>query len=230
MTTELRIAAFRNRADRLAQIARLRPMAAASSEEAKAFRAKRVGAAEVRKEVETVAKLTYLPDFFPTPRSLVARMMDMASVTSCMEVLEPSAGKGDIAKAARACGANVSCCEVAPALREILHNAGFQLIGSDFLDVPAQPRFDAVVMNPPFSGMVDVDHVRHAYGFLAPGSRLVAIMAESAFLRSDRRAQEFRDWLASVDGESERLPSDTFSSAESFRSTGVQTRIVTLTR
>lgn len=223
-------AARRNRALRLAQINKLRPLAQQSRTEAKELRDRRKGAEETRKEVETAERLTYLPDFFPTPRSLVQRMLDIAAVSSGMEVLEPSAGKGDIALAAHARGANVSCCEIAPALREILRNHGLQLIESDFLELPVAPRFDAVVMNPPFSGLADIDHVRHAYEFLASGGRLVAIMAESAFFRSDRKSTEFRDWLDSIGGDSERLPSDTFSSAESFRSTSVQTRLVTASR
>ena len=46
----------------------------------------------------------------------------------------------------------------------------------------------------------------------------------------DTVSGDIRDWLDSVGGDSEQLPSDTFSSAESFRSTSVQTRIVTITR
>jgi hypothetical protein len=223
-------AARRNRAIRLAAIAKLRPVALAARSSATAFRDQRKGASETKAEIETVSRLTHLPDFFPTPRSLVQRILDEAGVSSGMEFLEPEAGKGDIARAAHARGANVSCCEISSALREILANHHLQLIGYDFLELQPDPRFDAIGMNPPFSNMADIDHVRHAYRFLKQGARLVAIMSEGPFFRSDRRATEFRDWLDSVGGDSEQLPSDTFSSAESFRSTSVQTRIVTITR
>lgn len=223
-------AARRNRAMRLAQISKLRPLVAECRGEAKALRDRRDGAKEARKEVETVAKLAYLPDFFPTPRGLVQRILDEAGVSSGMEFLEPEAGKGDIARAAHARGANVSCCEISSALREILASHYLQLIGCDFLELQPDPRFDAVGMNPPFSNMADIDHVRHAFKFLKPGGRLVAIMSEGPFFRSDRRATDFREWLDSIGGDSERLPSDAFSSAESFRSTSVQTRLVTIIR
>jgi hypothetical protein len=52
-------------------------------------------------------------------------------------------------------------------------------------------------MNPPFEKGQDIEHVRHAYDQLKPGGRVVAIMSEGPFFRSDKKATEFRDWLES---------------------------------
>ena len=39
-------------------------------------------------------------------------------------------------------------------------------------------EFDRVVMNPAFSHASDVDHIRHAWQFLKPGGRFVALCAD----------------------------------------------------
>jgi 16S rRNA G1207 methylase RsmC len=61
-------------------------------------------------------------------------------------------------------------------------------------------------MNPPFSNGQDIDHVRHAFDLLADGGRLIAIMSEGTFYRSDKKAVNFRAWLDEHSGTSERLP------------------------
>ena len=87
-----------------------------------------------------------------------------------MTVLEPSAGHGMLAEAARAAGAKVDAVELAVDLREILQAKGFGLVGR-FMDTTPAQSYDAVVMNPPFSNDMDIDHVRHAYDHLKPGGR-----------------------------------------------------------
>ena len=64
--------------------------------------------------------------------------------------------------------------------------------------------------------------MRHAYEFLAHGGRLVSIMGEGPFFRQDNKAAEFRAWLQTHGGWSERLPEDSFQAS----GTGVNARIV----
>jgi len=85
-------------------------------------------------------------------------------------------------------------------------------------------------MNPPFEKNSDIEHVRHAFSLLAPNGKLVAIMSEGPFFRSDTQAEEFRNWLDKIEGESKQLPEDTFNNTEAFRKTGVRTRIVTIAK
>ena len=84
------------------------------------------------------------------------------------------------------------------------------------------PLADIFVMNPPFSGGQDIDHVKHAYKYLADGGRIVSVMSEGTFYRSDKKAREFRDWLDSVCGQSEKLPDKTFKTS----GTSVSARLV----
>jgi predicted RNA methylase len=218
-------AAQRNRALRSGMIARLRPMMVPAREAAKQFRSVADGVESVRSVVKQVESCKHVPGFFPTPRHLVARMIEEAGDLTGKTVLEPSAGNGAIAKEARKAGAAVSCVEYNCTLANILRQDGFDVENGDFMECQPKP-FDLVLMNPPFERGADALHVMHAFKFLREGGKLVAIMGESSFFRSDRAAVEFRDWLESVGGTSEQLPDGTFSGADAYRSTGVQTRIV----
>jgi 16S rRNA G1207 methylase RsmC len=77
-------------------------------------------------------------------------------------------------------------------------------------------------MNPPFEHGQDAKHVKHAFDFLKPGGRLVAIMANGA------QFAKFSPWLEDRGGWSEELPSDAFTGKDAFRQTGVSTRLVVI--
>jgi predicted RNA methylase len=169
-----------------------------------------------------------IPGFFPTPRDLAERVARAADLRPGHRVLEPSAGKGDLADAVRRlCPQTaIEACEVNSDLRAILALKGYRLVGYDFLELPAAAAYDRVVMNPPFERGQDIQHVRRAWLHLRPGGRLVAIMSEGAFFRHDAQARDFRAWLASVGGHSERLPRGAFR----LSGTDVATRLVVIQR
>ncbi|MFS1522779.1 LPD38 domain-containing protein [Microbulbifer sp. 2304DJ12-6] len=165
-------------------------------------------------------------DFNPTPPKLAKRVIDEADIQTGMEVLEPSAGHGALADAARDAGANVDTVEQSSNLREILEEKGHTLVGRDFMQLDSQKRYDRIVMNPPFSKGQDADHVRHAYQFLKPGGRLVAITGRGIHFRSDSKAQGFRKWLEDLESTVSELPSGSFK--DSLNSTGVETNLVVI--
>lgn len=66
------------------------------------------------------------------------------------------------------------------------------------MDLPKSAKYDRILMNPPFERLQDVDHVKKAYDHLKEGGRVIAIMGESAFFNSTKKAVEFRDWLEEV--------------------------------
>lgn len=178
------------------------------------------------KELERQLIGTKIPGYFPTPKAVVDRMIDKADIEPGMKVLEPSAGKGNIADAIKEAGATPDVVEINPTLRNVLEKKGYSDIKNDFLEMLAEPTYDRVVMNPPFENGQDIDHVKHAYDLLKPGGRVVAIMSEGPFFRGDKKAKEFREWLESVEGTSEKLPEGSFKSSE--RPTGVATRLVVI--
>ncbi|MEW6115648.1 MAG: DNA polymerase III subunit beta [Nitrospirota bacterium] len=169
---------------------------------------------------------TKIPGYFPTPREIVEEMLQSADIAPGMKVLEPSAGKGNIADVIRELYPEVelSVVERNWTLCEILKEKEHNLVGYDFL--LHEGRYDRIIMNPPFENGQDMDHVRHAYSHLNPGGIVVSIVCEGAFCRTDKKACDFKDWMTEIGGTSFSLPSGSFSMGE--RSTGVNTRIVVL--
>jgi len=164
--------------------------------------------------------------FFPTPKPVISRMLDLAEIAPGHRVLEPSAGKGDILDMLRTQhpDAAVTAVEINGTLFDVLEAKGHQVEREDFLEHHGE--YDRVIMNPPFENSSDIKHVRHAFDQLAAAGRVVAVMSEGPFFRQDRKANEFRKWLDDLGGESEQLPDDAFRGVEAFRETGVRTRIV----
>lgn len=127
---------------------------------------------------------------FNTSPELARRVASFASIGKGTTVLEPSAGTGELAKAARAAGGVVECVEIQRNLaQDLAHVHGFRTHCGDFLKATpaALGLFDVVLMNPPFDRGRDCDHVRHAWQFVKPGGQLVAIMSARAEYGDDAR-------------------------------------------
>jgi predicted RNA methylase len=127
---------------------------------------------------------------FNTSDDLAKLVCAWADIGKGQSVLEPSAGTGQLAKVARANGAAVTCVEVQEGLAHELGRVhGFRAFCGDFLKAsPAElGQYDVVLMNPPFDRGRDCDHVRHAWQFVKPGGRLVAIMSARAEYGEDKR-------------------------------------------
>lgn len=164
--------------------------------------------------------------FFPTPPALVARLLELAEIAPGMRVLEPSAGHGAIADAIYdLTGERPRLVELLPANCDVLRAKGYgDVLGAgDFLGVPADAwlPFDRIVMNPPFARQQDLAHVRHAWELLAPGGRLVAIMALGFTFRQDRNSASFRTRVCCY-GRWER------NAPDAFRSSGTDVQTVTV--
>lgn len=143
-----------------------------------------------------------LPGFFPTPRPVISRMLELAEIREGDRVLEPSAGKGDILDMIREqhLSVSVTAIELNKTLFDVLEAKGHDVNWMDFL-VDYSGEHDVIVMNPPFEGLQDIAHVQHAYKQLASGGRLVAVMSAGPFFRSDKKAEEFRAWIEEIGGE-----------------------------
>ena len=171
-------------------------------------------------------------------------MIKVADIHEGHTVLEPSAGRGALAFRAAMRGAAVSCVELDP--RNIAHlNAKTygipnnpiyareprpfaSVLTCDFLDdgivVGPKPRFDRVVMNPPFSGSKGLAHVEKAWTFVKPGGRLVAILPSSVKFRKSNAFDAFRALVDRNRGKIEDLPEGSFKES----GTMVNTVLVTL--
>ena len=107
--------------------------------------------------------------FYPTPEALADKLLEGIDWHFVQSVLEPSAGKGDLAKAVvdklysqpywRGSFKNdvevvksfdIDCIEIDPVLRQTLEGQGFRVVHDDFLAFETQKRYSLIVMNPPF--------------------------------------------------------------------------------
>lgn len=174
---------------------------------------------------------------FPTPPEAAAEVINSASIP-CREdyatgyrgeidvcdVLEPSAGGGNLARLAAEKGHVVDCVEIQPHLAQQLEASGLyrSVWHGDFLMRPPAPVYDRVIMNPPFDLERDIDHVMHALRFVKPDGLLVAIMSAGTEWRETKKARAFRDRMESMRARWRDLPPGSFSSV----GTNVNTVIV----
>jgi Methyltransferase small domain len=170
-----------------------------------------------------------VPDFFPTPKGLIDRMLEIADVQPGQRVLDPSAGAGDICLAVRASGVStIDCFEINWDLVQSLALLEFQLLARDFLTATPRPIYDRVVMNPPFSKDAYIDHVRAAYHWLAPGGELIAVLPNGYRDSRIAKRREFTDWLDELRVDCYNNPADAFTKSD--RSCGVQTHLIHIKR
>jgi len=164
--------------------------------------------------------------FFPTPVALVQEMIVKAGLVAGMSVLEPHGGDGAIAVcAAEIVGYNnVVTVELQESNAETLRRKGFSPFVGDFLAFDTEQRFQCILMNPPFSKQQDIDHVLHAWKFVAVGGCLVSIMASSVKYRDNAKSIMFRAFLEQHGGVIEDNPEGSFKSS----GTGVRTVTVTM--
>jgi hypothetical protein len=126
-------------------------------------------------------------EFYPTPTPVIQRMVAplITALNGRREyklhgfnILEPSAGKGNILDALatyyRADAARLYAVEINPELRVLLSGKGYRVIGSDFLDFDEPYHFDYIIMNPPFSK--GAEHLLKAWDVVGAGGHVVCLL------------------------------------------------------
>lgn len=142
--------------------------------------------------------------FFPTPEELARQLVDDAKIKEGERCLEPSAGRGNIAKFMPCC----DCIELNPDNRKFLIDNGFCVISEDFMTFEPRKDYDVIVMNPPFCGQQDIEHVTKA---ITIAKRcVVAVTSASVMWRTDKRSTQFRELVESLGGIIEPLPEKAF--------------------
>ena len=168
---------------------------------------------------------------FYTPDALADRVAALADLQPGMRVLEPSCGDGALVRAVLRHQPKIGSIHVididTSAWSKVcaLTQAGSS---GDFLQItPAEiGLFDAIVMNPPFTKGQDMAHVLHAWTFLKPGGRLVAITAPGWKYRVQKSAVAFREFVDEHSEHVEDVPEGTFKAS----GTGVATVLTVLRR
>lgn len=119
--------------------------------------------------------------FYRTPSAVVKIVLGNLHLPAGALVLEPSCGDGAIldelvARRYKAVGVEFDAGRAAQSRQK-----GHEVMTGNFLTVEPNPKYDAVVMNPPFVGKHYIKHVEHAMKFLKPGGTLATILPASAW-------------------------------------------------
>jgi len=141
--------------------------------------------------------------FYWSPPDVIDRALEFAGLydrrgwhsnpPEPLRVLEPSCGDGRIMDAIRERGHRVFGIEYHAGRAAEARSKGHNVLTANFLEQPAKPEFDIVVMNPPFYGRHYVKHVRHAVRFLKPGGVLVSVLPATAYYDHKEVYGEWRD-------------------------------------
>ena len=158
--------------------------------------------------------------YYPTPDAVCKAVMYDLHLPEGSRVLEPSCGCGRLLDAAKARFPGI-------ALRGIEYHGpraaearakGHAVQVANFLEVSADPTFDAVIMNPPFAGIHWKKHLAHAKRFLRNGERsrgvIKCILPASAW---------YDGHLTKNDGKWSDLPVASFSESGTNVPTGIFT-------
>ena len=157
--------------------------------------------------------------FFPTPRPLAERVIELANIQSGDQLCEPEAGVGGLADIISEFHPfeTLECFEIQEQNVEVLREKGYSVEQADFLTIIPEERYDKIIMNPPFEKEADIDHVLHAMKFLKPGGTVTAIMSGSTIQRQSTKAKAFQALLAN--GHCEQNPEGSFKASGTAVST-----------
>lgn len=130
--------------------------------------------------------------FFETPDDVIDIMLEHAQIEQGMLVLEPSAGKGAIAKRLLDAGAAVDACEIHKPFCEILSQLDVVVREGDFLEYTSIPGYQRIVANPPFAKQQDLDHVSHMVNCLLDDGILVSVLAAGFTFRKNSKVTNLK--------------------------------------
>ncbi|MFC1337411.1 MAG: hypothetical protein G8D89_16405 [gamma proteobacterium symbiont of Clathrolucina costata] len=140
--------------------------------------------------------------YFPTTESVLDEISAYLSIGNGYRVLEPQAGEGTICDflceqfPQDQIDWSLDVCELHQPFSHQLVLKGYNVIGSDFLELPKPERgYHLIVANPPFSSGQDVTHFWKMYAVLAPGGRIITVMSNRWRTGRDAKSVEFQHWL-----------------------------------
>lgn len=162
-------------------------------------------------------------NFYPTPYEIGLKMVSGLNLMG-MNILEPSAGKGDLLSVVNQKSAKVYCIEKSPELQSILREKKYPILGDDFLKYKPDHIFDLILMNPPFDN--GVKHLLKAWEISEEGTYIRCLLnAETLKNPCTKERQLLIDILERNDADIEYL-GNCFKDAE--RKTNVEVALVKL--
>lgn len=141
---------------------------------------------DMKEALKDGVNIVVAPQLFPTPNEIATQMIELADIQPGEDILEPSAGTGNLIGAMggqmfnhNPKGGSIKAVEINFKLAEKLRSEFplTEVITADFLTLNDLGKFDKIIMNPPFERGVDIKHIRHAQSMLKDGGKLVALCA-----------------------------------------------------
>ena len=162
-------------------------------------------------------------NFYPTPYEIALKMVSGLNLRN-MNILEPSAGKGDLLEVVKEKYSNIYCIEKNLELQSILREKKYIILGDDFLKYKPDHIFDLILMNPPFDN--GVKHLLKAWEISEEGTYIRCLLnAESIKNPCTKERKLLLDILENNNAEIEYL-GNCFKDAE--RKTNVEVVLVKL--
>ena len=127
-----------------------------------------------------------IKDFYPTPPKLIDKMLNKIDFKIINTILEPSAGKGNIADKIinkinnisrgfyRERKYDIDCIEINLDLQMILKGKKLRVVHNDFLTYQTYKKYDLIAMNPPFSE--GDKHLLKAIDIQRQGGQIVCLL------------------------------------------------------
>lgn len=146
----------------------------------------RPAAGLIERALETGSRRLNKFHYYPTPRVIIDAIFKYTSLSyvgaggELTRILEPSCGEGALIRAlqdfAKQEGRNfvIDGVEIDP-LNALVSEQLANVICGDFLELSPSPVYDVVVLNPPFSSLTYIKHIRHAQKFLKPNGVLISV-------------------------------------------------------
>ena len=115
-------------------------------------------------------------NFYPTPKELLRKITSTVQWWKLDGILDPEAGKGDIADYIKSERSNlvIDCIEINPELQATLKGKGYSVIHDDFLTFVPKYHYDLIIMNPPFDN--GATHLLKALSIQKHGGRVICIL------------------------------------------------------
>lgn len=172
----------------------------------------------------------------PLPSLAVFRMIELAAIRDPkIKILAPGDCAGAICDAVRDLFAR-RWPDIRPSILaieqagEVLRIKGHAVRQADFLGVrPALTGCaDLLLIAPPLEGGADIEHIRHGYGFLRAGGRMVSLINAASTVRNSISTISFGEWMADHSAELYDLPRNLFRPARGSLAVSLDVRIVVI--
>lgn len=155
--------------------------------------------------------------FFETPSSEAEQMVLLSDLKEGERWLEPSAGKGMIAKYANMKSANGTLVEIMPEnIKSLTNDFDIPLYTKSFLECTEKElrgKFDKIIANPPFSKNQDIKHFLHMVDLLKDTGRVVCITSTHWEHSSTNICEAFRAWLKACNASLDDIEAGAFKSS-----------------